>query len=203
MSDSKIASEKRLFDTIKNGSPEERSERMRASVESIQEKRTPNGNISGVRQKGQGKLTAKQRLFAGLIVEGHSQSEAYRRAYDVRTDNPAVISNSAYKLAQHPKVARLLEQGISKRTDSVINDEIATRRLVMSALLDHAQNMKAESSKLKALELIGKAVGMFTDKVEQKVSEIDTTKLKDELSHHLKLLDQIPDDKSNDKNRHH
>jgi len=191
--DLKGASAEKLFNTIKNANPEEISERMRASVESIKENKSKNGNISGVRQKGQGKLTAKQRLFAGLIVEGHSQSEAYRKAYDVRTDNPAVISNSAYKLAQNPKVARLLEQGIAKRTDSVINDEVATRRLVMTALLDHAQNMKAESSKLKALELIGKAVGMFTDKVEQKVTEIDTGKLKDELSQHLALLDQLPD----------
>jgi len=191
--DLKGASAEKLFNTIKNAKPEEISERMRASVESIKENKSKNGNISGVRQKGQGKLTAKQRLFAGLIVEGHSQSEAYRKAYDVRTDNPAVISNSAYKLAQNPKVARLLEQGIAKRTDSVINDEVATRRLVMTALLDHAQNMKAESSKLKALELIGKAVGMFTDKVEQKVTEIDTGKLKDELSQHLALLDQLPD----------
>jgi hypothetical protein len=186
------ASSGKLFDACKNENPEQINERMRVAVGSIKENKTPNGNIAGVRQKGQGKLTAKQRLFASLVVEGNSQSDAYRKAYDVRTDNAAVIANSAYKLAQHPKVQRLLEQAISKRTETVLNDEVATRRLVMTALLDHAQNMKAESSKLRALELIGKAVGMFTDKVEQKVTEVSPDKLKEELSVHLALLDSLP-----------
>jgi hypothetical protein len=50
--------------------------------------------------------------------------------------------------------------------------------------------MKSEGSKLKALELIGRAVGMFTDKVETKVEEVSTDQLKRELEGHLALLDQ-------------
>ena len=181
-------STEKLFDASKNETPEAQSERIRAAVLSSAPDRTPTGNVIGVKHK-ESKLTAKQRLFASLIVEGHSQSDAYRKAYDVRTDNAAVIANSAYKLSQNPKVQRLLEHSISKRTDSVLNDEAATRRLVMTSLLDHAQNMKGESSKLTALKLIGQAVGMFTDRVETTVTNINPEQLKQELSVHLALLD--------------
>ena len=177
--------------------PVDNSERMRTAVEGLQEKRTKRGGIKGTHaaiteDNRRVSLTAKQRLFAGLIIEGHSQKEAYVKAYDVRTDNQAVISNSAYKLAQNPRVKELLEGAISKRTDGIIGDEIATRRMVMTALIDHAQNMKGESAKLKALELIGKSIGMFTDRIEQSVNRATPEQLKEELSVHLALLDSLP-----------
>ena len=47
------------------------------------------------------------------------------------------------------------------------------------------------SARLKALELMGRAVGMFTDKIEQKVEEISTEQLKKELQGHLSLLENV------------
>jgi hypothetical protein len=38
---------------------------------------------------------------------------------------------------------------------------------------------------------MGRAVGMFTDKVEQKVEEISTERLKKELQSSLALLDNV------------
>ena len=55
----------------------------------------------------------------------------------------------------------------------------------------HAQSAKTEGTQLKALELMGRAVGMFTDKVETKVEEINTEKLKAELKSHLTLLENV------------
>ena len=78
---------------------------------------------------------------------------------------------------------------LDKKEETLISDAVATRRHVMQQLLEHAQSMKSESSKLKALELIGKAVGMFTDRVETKVEEVTTDQLKSELESHLKLLE--------------
>jgi hypothetical protein len=117
--------------------------------------------------------------------------DSYRKAYDTKADDTQV-SIAASKLAASPKIKYLLDQAFSKQDQMIIDDQVATRRYVMQELLNHAQNMKTESSKLKALELIGRAVSMFTDKVESKVEAVDTDRLKDELSSHLALLDQMP-----------
>ena len=61
----------------------------------------------------------------------------------------------------------------------------------MTELFKHAEDAKQDAIKLKALELMGRAVGMFTDKVEQKVEEISTERLKKELQSSLALLDNV------------
>ena len=45
--------------------------------------------------------------------------------------------------------------------------------------------------KLKALELMGKAIGMFTDRVEAKLETISVEQLKDELESSLLLLGNV------------
>jgi hypothetical protein len=45
--------------------------------------------------------------------------------------------------------------------------------------------MKTESNQIRALELLGKTVGMFTDRVETKVEAVDTEQLKADLEKHL------------------
>jgi len=45
--------------------------------------------------------------------------------------------------------------------------------------------MKTESNQIRALELLGKTIGMFTDKVETKVERVDTEQLKAQLEKHL------------------
>jgi hypothetical protein len=61
----------------------------------------------------------------------------------------------------------------------------------MEQLLKHSEDAKQEGTKLKALELMGRAVGMFTDKVEQKIEEVSTSQLKEELKSSLALLDNV------------
>jgi hypothetical protein len=75
--------------------------------------------------------------------------------------------------------------------EKVIQDAVGTRRYVMEQLYVHASEAKSEGTKLKALEMMGRAVGMFTDKVEQKVEQISTDQLKAELKSHLTLLDNV------------
>jgi hypothetical protein len=74
--------------------------------------------------------------------------------------------------------------------ENVIADQLATKRHVMAELFKHAQNEEAQlSNRLKSLELMGRAVGMFTDKVEQKVEEVNVDTLKKELESSLALLE--------------
>lgn len=165
------------------------SEQMRATVESIAETKTKTGKIRGVKSTDDGVLTPKQRMFVSLVTQGNSPKEAYRKAYSNRTDNEAIIGASANRLMNSPKVKRLLSHLWDKQEKNIIMDAQKTRLHIMEELLTHSKEMKNESSKLKALELMGKAVGMFTDKIETKVEQISAEQLKDELSQHLSLLD--------------
>ena len=61
----------------------------------------------------------------------------------------------------------------------------------MERLHEKVEQGKTETTQLRALELMGKAVGMFTDRVEQTVEQINPQKLKDELKSSLALLDNV------------
>ena len=165
------------------------SEQLRAAVEGCTEKRTRDGKVYGVKLDSRGRVTAKQRLFASLIVQGESPRDAYRKAYNCLTANESTVAVSANRLMNDAKISVLLQSSLDKQEINLISDAVATRRHVMTELLNHAREMKSEGSKLKALELIGRAVGMFTDKVETKVEEVSTDQLKRELEGHLALLD--------------
>lgn len=171
--------------------PEFTGEQLRAAVESSHAHKTKDGKVWGVKRESKGRLTGKQRLFCNLIVtQGISATEAYRRAYNVTSDRMATSSVEANRLMNNAKVKDLLESALARTEDNVINNAQMTRRHIMAELLEHSRSMKSESSKLKALELMGKAVGMFVDKVEQTIEQVSPEQLKDELSKHLSLLDQ-------------
>jgi hypothetical protein len=60
----------------------------------------------------------------------------------------------------------------------------------MNELYKHANDDKAQlSNRLKSLELMGRAIGMFTDKLESKIEEVNVDSLKKELESSLALLD--------------
>ena len=168
------------------------SEQMRAAVQKIKEDKTKTGKIAGVKTDDNGVLTPKQRMFVSLVTQGNSPREAYRKAYSNTTDNEAIIGASANRLMNTPKVKRLLSFLWDKQEKNIIMDAQKTRFHIMEELLKHSGNEDIQiSARLKALELMGKAVGMFTDKIETKVEQISAEQLKDELSQHLSLLDSV------------
>ena len=167
---------------------------MQAAVAKIREKKTKTGKVIGVQEesrKQNRRLTSKMQVFVNNILSGMSPAIAYKNAYNVRTDNHATIVASANKLMADPRINTLLEALSEEYRRKVIDNAVSTREHVMAELFKHAQQAKQEGTKLKALELMGRAVGMFTDKVEQKVEEISTEKLKQELQSHLSLLDNV------------
>jgi hypothetical protein len=85
----------------------------------------------------------------------------------------------------------LLESFTDSIAERVVEDSVKTRRFILEELHGHASNAKTATEKLRALELMGRAIGMFTDKVETKVEAISTEQLKKELRNHLVLLDNV------------
>ena len=182
-------------DTSTNAPGLDTPEGLRTAVAKIREKKTKTGKIFGVKKKvgenSKKRLTAKMNQFVNNLLSGMSPAIAYKNAYNVRTDKHATIVTSANKLMEDPRINTLLEALSEEYRRKVIDNAVSTREHVMSELFKHAQKAKQEGTQLKALELMGRAVGMFTDRVEQKVEEISTEKLKAELKTHLVLLENV------------
>jgi hypothetical protein len=182
------------YDIVTSAGSEEKtdSEAMHIAVSKVREKRTSTGKVFGLKEKKPTKrLTANQQVFVQNILNGMTQLDAYKDAYDTRTENDSTISVNANRLIRTPKVAALLGSLTDTFKEKIIQDAVGTRRYVMEQLYVHAASAKSEGTKLKALEMMGRAVGMFTDKVEQKVEQISTDQLKAELKSHLTLLDNV------------
>lgn len=138
------------------------------------------------------RLTANQRAFAEHIAAGMNQTEAYIKAYNVRTTNRNVISINASRLAKDNRISVLLESFTDSIAARVVEDATRTRRYVLEELHGHASStQRTPTEKLRALELMGRAIGMFTDKLETKAEAISTEQLKKELRSHLVLLDNV------------
>ena len=137
------------------------------------------------------RLTANQRAFAEHLAAGLNQTEAYIKAYNVRTTNRNVISINASRLARDNRISMLLESFTDSIAERVVEDSVKTRRFILEELHGHASNAKTATEKLRALELMGRAIGMFTDKLETKAEAISTEQLKKELRSHLVLLDNV------------
>jgi hypothetical protein len=89
------------------------------------------------------------------------------------------------------RVAALCGDVWERVSQNIVDDAVAARRFVMEQFKHHADNDKRDADKLKALEMMGRAIGMFTDKVESKVETISTEQLKADLESSLSLLGNV------------
>lgn len=133
-------------------------------------------------------LTPNQLAFVRAKVAGKTNSEAYREAYPNDTSNDRVIASAAYRLTRHPMVSKMLEEAFEETVENLTEDVAATKRYVLRQLLTLTRTAKQEGSRLKALELMGKAVGVFTQQTETAAPVATAAELKAQLSGHLKLL---------------
>jgi len=158
------------------------------AIEQTQEAHRVDGKPYGVK-KPKGRVTAKQRQFASLVAQGHSPREAYRKAYNAAGSSEATVMINANRVMKVAKVAGIIESVWESVEKNIIDDQIAAKRFILEELHGHAINEKNRTGdRLKSLELMGKAIGMFTDKVETKVEQVDADQLKRELDSHLKTF---------------
>ena len=141
--------------------------------------------ITAPRQR---QLTPKQMAFVRAKIEGKSNADAYREAYPDDQSSNRVISANAYKLTRHPVISQMLEDAWGETAEALTEDLAATKRYVLRQLLALSKGAKQEGSRLKALELMGKAAGVFTPQDDKEVAAPTADQLKRELSGHLKLL---------------
>lgn len=116
-------------------------------------------------------LTAKQEQFVQNIIQGMSQADAYRSAYDTKSMSDKTIHEKASLLASQDKVrARLTEL-----RDKLANEKIMSAQKRMEWLTDLIKNDDASNTdKLKALDILNKMDGEYVQKIQAEV-QTETT----------------------------
>ena len=167
-------------------------ELMLQSVDNIKVKTKLDGKAYGVKDDNPNtnkKLSAKAKLFTSHVIGGLSTKEAYRIAYDCQNASEATVCVNANKLLNDSRISKLIGNYLNQSTIEILADQQTTRRHILQELLKHSQDEKAQlNNRLRSLELMGKAIGMFDSKVETIAQAIDVTVLKKELETSLSLL---------------
>jgi hypothetical protein len=137
------------------------------------------------------KITKQMKDFIEGIVEGKSQFHAYRSAYPNAQGSDRTIRQNAYKLSKHPGVIWHLEQRQGETAEVLATDLNAARLHVIRGLITHSVTGKQEGTRLKALELIGKATGLFSPQTQTEKAVVSVADLRKELDGHLKTLERV------------
>jgi hypothetical protein len=132
-------------------------------------------------------LTAKQIKFVEKVSEGGSQSNAYRKAYDTSQMAPKTVWEESSRLRKHPKVAaRIIELEAEKEARRRMQ-ALSREDRVLQELEKIAFGDGPAVGKLKALEMLGKHIGLFTTK---EVLEVDRCEkeIRTEIQRRLEVL---------------
>lgn len=147
-------------------------------------------DVKGKSTSGRG-LTPKQEKFCQLYIELGNASEAYRQAYNAKNMTTGAINTNAKKLLKDTPIALRIEelqQAHQQRHNLTIDNIIADlqeyrdicmgrKPLTITTVVKNAQEGTAQSVNTecfvfeptganKALELLGKHLGMFKDRVD-------------------------------------
>ena len=110
-------------------------------------------------------LTAKQEQFVKNIIDGMSQADAYRNAYDTSRMADKTVHEKASRLMADGKVKARLQE----LRDKIANDKVmsATRR---AERLTEFANDEDPNVAMKAIDLLNKMTGEYVQKVEAEVT---------------------------------
>ena len=137
-------------------------------------------------------LTEKQEAFCMAVFEGAGFSDAYRAAYDTANMKPATVNRQAHELMLNSKITARMDElhrqrEHEQRMSALSRSEKVIKKLEEIGLHDDSGG----TAQIRALELLGKTIGMFTDKIEtEDKTERDADAIKAELQQKLKHLMQ-------------
>ena len=119
-------------------------------------------------------LNEQQRRFVSNIINPKfkSNADAYADAYPGTNMSRQAMSSEAYKLKKKPHIKAYLDKEVKVIESKRQVDSINTRNYVENRLMEESQRGydTTPSSRLKALELLGKTVGLY---IEVKHTEIN------------------------------
>ncbi len=132
-------------------------------------------------------LSPSAMAFIQGVIRGQSLRQSYREGFKNSTGSDASISANANKLMRDPRVQAALKEAWGETIEHLVDDLAASKRYVLKGLLALSKDSQP-STQLKALELMGKACGLFTPSEVQDKAPVTADQLKRELAGHLKLL---------------
>jgi hypothetical protein len=126
--------------------------------------------------KDKTKLTIKQRAFCDLVIKGKlgTQIECYMQVYDVALTTTGKIPKHAHvdcsRLMAHPSCSLYIANALSRKEVNAVASTTRTRSYVLEQLMRESKESESDSSRVRALELLGKTCGLFSDTLEIKES---------------------------------
>jgi hypothetical protein len=135
-------------------------------------------------------LSPKARHFARLLLEGKSQQEAYREAYDADGYTDKSVNEKASRLRADPRVSRIVEDGMRDLEIESKRRFMTDAELVAGKLREVVENMdtgRPMNTQIKACELLGKTAGMFTDILEVRDTR-EASEIRQELEEKLRAI---------------
>ena len=141
------------------------------------------------------KITAKQAEFARLIAEEHlTSSDAYRQAYVPKSSvKNKSIHEMACRVLTNVKVQSMIMTIKRKRAEQNRMMSLRREEYVVKKLIEEIEHGSKASSRIRALELLGKTIFMFSDKLEMHSTQTERTS--DEVTTELEIkLQTLLDD---------
>ena len=159
------------------------------------------------------KLTPKMLAFCDCVaLEGMNLSDAYRDAYDAEKMSAAAVNTEASLLASNPAITKRIETLRERKVRSLVCSSVSDADLVLGKLREWIE-CPADSNRIRAAELLGKAAGLFKISEVQIVVDRSPDEIAEELRQRLEValsnadnqndvpdedLNTLPEDEEND-----
>ena len=121
-------------------------------------------------------LTAKREKFCQNLINGMTQADAYRAAYNTKGMSDKVVWQEASLLAKNPKVALRLKE-LREELAEANRMTVEERFAWLSKLV--RESGACTSDKLKAIDQMNKMEGVYSTKLEGSIGVVN--KLEDLL----------------------
>ena len=121
-------------------------------------------------------LSKQQLDFVTFLVAGDSQRQAYRKAYPKNKSSDKTIDVKASNLFKRDKVRvryEILMSEIAERCEekAIVSREEVIQGFAEMAFPERYGGEVADQVRIKALELLGKHLGLFTEKISMTVDK--------------------------------
>ena len=126
-------------------------------------------------------LTPKQRKFARMVASGESYAASYATAYSANNSSKSTIQSEGSRTASLPHVAACIA-GLQREKEIIVRTDIASERSWILDRLKGEATGENPAGRIKALELLGRAVGLFS---ESTMLISDATRTPDEIERAL------------------
>ena len=105
-------------------------------------------------------LTPKQRKFARMVASGESYASSYATAYAANKSSKSTIQSEGSRTANLPHVSAYIEE-LQRDKERIVRMDVAGERSWILDRLKHEATGENPAGRIKALELLGRAVGLF------------------------------------------